>query len=34
VPTPEAYEIEASRRLFRLYPEVHEMRPPPDVETA
>src|SRR5476649_1333857 len=34
VQLPEAREIETRRRLFRLYPEARELRPPLDVETA
>jgi len=34
VQLPEAREIETLRRLFRLYPEAHEQRPPPMVEAA
>lgn len=34
VQLPEAREIETRRRLFRLYPDVCEMRPPLDVESA
>jgi methylated-DNA-[protein]-cysteine S-methyltransferase len=34
VQLPEAREIETLRRLFRLYPEAHEQRPPPMVEIA
>jgi methylated-DNA-[protein]-cysteine S-methyltransferase len=31
---PEAREIETRRRLFRLYPDAHEMRPTADIEHA
>jgi methylated-DNA-[protein]-cysteine S-methyltransferase len=34
VQLPEAREIETRRRLFRLYPEARELRPPLDVEIA
>jgi methylated-DNA-[protein]-cysteine S-methyltransferase len=34
VQLPEAREIDTRRRLFRLYPEAREMRPPIMVETA
>jgi methylated-DNA-[protein]-cysteine S-methyltransferase len=34
VQLPEAREIETRRRLFQLYPEAREMRPPLNVETA
>jgi methylated-DNA-[protein]-cysteine S-methyltransferase len=34
VQLPEAREIETRRRLFQLYPEAHEMRPPLNVEIA
>jgi methylated-DNA-[protein]-cysteine S-methyltransferase len=34
VQLPEAREIETRKRLFLLYPEAREMRPPPDVEAA
>jgi methylated-DNA-[protein]-cysteine S-methyltransferase len=34
VQLPEAREIETRRRLFRLYPEAREMRPPLNVEIA
>ena len=34
VQLPEAREIETRRRVFRLYPEARELRPPPDVEIA
>src|ERR1700742_4465003 len=34
VQLPEARELDTRRRLFRLYPEAREMRPPPMVETA
>jgi methylated-DNA-[protein]-cysteine S-methyltransferase len=34
VQLPEAREIETRRRLFRLYPEARELRPPLSVETA
>ena len=34
VQLPEARELETRRRLFRLYPEAREQRPPPDVEIA
>jgi methylated-DNA-[protein]-cysteine S-methyltransferase len=34
VQLPEAREIETRRRLFRLYPEAREQRPPPMVELA
>ncbi len=31
---PEARELDTRRRLFRLYPEAREMRPPPMIEIA
>jgi methylated-DNA-[protein]-cysteine S-methyltransferase len=34
VQLPEAREIETRRRLFKLYPDAHEMRPTADVEHA
>ena len=34
VQLPEAREIETRRRLFRLYPEARELRPPLNVEIA
>jgi methylated-DNA-[protein]-cysteine S-methyltransferase len=34
VQLPEVREIETRRRLFRLYPDARELRPPPRVETA
>jgi methylated-DNA-[protein]-cysteine S-methyltransferase len=34
VQLPEAREIETRKRLFRLYPEARELRPPPNVEIA
>jgi methylated-DNA-[protein]-cysteine S-methyltransferase len=34
VQLPEAREIETLRRLFRLYPEAREQRPPPSIEAA
>jgi methylated-DNA-[protein]-cysteine S-methyltransferase len=34
VQLPEVREIETRRRLFRLYPDARELRPPPGVETA
>jgi len=34
VQLPEARELDTRRRLFRLYPEAREMRPPPMVEIA
>src|SRR6266852_9026305 len=34
VQLPEAREIETRRRLFRLYPEARELRPPLNVELA
>ena len=34
VQLPEAREIETRRRLFRLYPDARELRPPPNVEIA
>jgi methylated-DNA-[protein]-cysteine S-methyltransferase len=34
VQLPETREIETRRRLFRLYPEARELRPPPNVEMA
>jgi methylated-DNA-[protein]-cysteine S-methyltransferase len=34
VQLPEAREIETRRRLYRLYPEAREQRPPPMVEIA
>lgn len=34
VQLPEAREIDTRRRIFRLYPEAREQRPPVDAETA
>jgi methylated-DNA-[protein]-cysteine S-methyltransferase len=34
VQLPEAREIETRRRLYQLYPEAREQRPPPNVEIA
>ncbi len=34
VQLPEAREIETRKRLFHLYPDAREMRPPPEVESA
>ena len=34
VQLPEAREIETRRRLYQLYPDSREQRPPPDVEVA
>jgi methylated-DNA-[protein]-cysteine S-methyltransferase len=34
VQLPEARELETRRRLFRLYPEAREQRPPPNVDIA
>ena len=34
VQLPEAREIETRKRLFQLYPDAREQRPPPDVEFA
>ena len=34
VQLPEAREIETRKRLYHLYPDAHEMRPPADVESA
>jgi methylated-DNA-[protein]-cysteine S-methyltransferase len=34
VQLPEAREIDTRRRLFRLYPDARELRPPPNVEVA
>jgi methylated-DNA-[protein]-cysteine S-methyltransferase len=34
VQLPEAREIETLRRLFRLFPEAQEMRPPPHIDAA
>src|SRR5437879_3480533 len=34
VQLPEAREIETRKRLFRLFPEARELRPPPNVEIA
>jgi methylated-DNA-[protein]-cysteine S-methyltransferase len=34
VQLPEAREIETRKRLFHLYPDARELRPPPDVEMA
>jgi methylated-DNA-[protein]-cysteine S-methyltransferase len=34
VQLPEAREIETRKRLFHLYPDAREMRPPPNVEMA
>ena len=34
VQLPEAREIETRKRLFKLYPDAREQRPPEDVETA
>jgi methylated-DNA-[protein]-cysteine S-methyltransferase len=31
---PEAREIETRRRLFRLFPDARELRPPPDIQNA
>ena len=34
VQLPEAREIDTRKRLFQLYPEARELRPPPNVEIA
>lgn len=34
VQLPEAREIETRRRLYHIYPDAREQRPPPNVETA
>jgi methylated-DNA-[protein]-cysteine S-methyltransferase len=34
VQLPEAREIDTRRRLFRLYPDARELRPPANIETA
>src|SRR4249919_2337187 len=34
VQLPEAREIETRKRLFHLYPDAREMRPPPNVQLA
>ena len=34
VQLPEAREIETRRRLFQLYPDARELRPPPDIQNA
>jgi methylated-DNA-[protein]-cysteine S-methyltransferase len=34
VQLPQAREIETRKRLFQLYPDARELRPPPDVEIA
>ena len=34
VQLPEAREIETRRRLYQLYPDAREQRPPPNVEIA
>jgi methylated-DNA-[protein]-cysteine S-methyltransferase len=34
VQLPEAREIETRKQLFHFHPDAHEMRPPPDVESA
>jgi len=34
VQLPESREIETRKRLYRLYPDAREMRPPPNVERA
>ena len=34
VQLPEAREIETRKRLFQLYPDAREQRPPPNVEPA
>ena len=34
VQLPEARELETRRRLFRVYPEARDMRPPPAIEIA
>jgi methylated-DNA-[protein]-cysteine S-methyltransferase len=34
VQLPETREIETRKRLFHLYPDAREMRPPPEVESA
>jgi methylated-DNA-[protein]-cysteine S-methyltransferase len=34
VQLPEAREIETRKRLYMLYPDAREQRPPPDIETA
>jgi methylated-DNA-[protein]-cysteine S-methyltransferase len=34
VQLPEAREIETRRRLFQLFPDARELRPPPDIQSA
>jgi methylated-DNA-[protein]-cysteine S-methyltransferase len=34
VQLPEAREIETRRRLYQLFPEARELRPPPDIQSA
>src|ERR1700726_246733 len=34
VQLPEAREIETRKRLYKLYPDAREQRPPPDIEIA
>jgi methylated-DNA-[protein]-cysteine S-methyltransferase len=34
VQLPEAREIETRRRLFQLFPDTRELRPPPDIQSA
>ena len=34
VQLPEAREIETRRRLFQLFPEARELRPPPEIQSA
>ena len=34
VQLPEAREIETRRRLFQLYPDARELRPPPEIQSA
>src|SRR3978361_1017938 len=34
VQLPEAREIETRRRLFQLFPDARELRPPPEIQTA
>jgi methylated-DNA-[protein]-cysteine S-methyltransferase len=34
VQLPEAREIETRRRLFRLFPDARELRPPPEIHSA
>src|ERR1700716_2151319 len=34
VQLPEAREIETRRRLYRLFPDARELRPPPEIQSA